>query len=77
MALMRQKRRNYHSYLLRLWRSSDDDGAPWQIMLENPHTGARHGFTGFRDLTVFLNQAIGRKRTAEGLDEGGAEHDER
>jgi hypothetical protein len=55
---MKQKQRNYHSYLLRLWCSGDENRAPWHIMLEKPHTGQRHSFAGFSDLFDFLSEVV-------------------
>jgi hypothetical protein len=67
---MKQPRANYHSYLLRLWRSGDAETAPWQIMLENPHTGERHTFTGLPGLLAFLREAIRQRPAATGVSEG-------
>lgn len=66
---MKQNQRNYHSYLLRLWRSSNEESAAWHIMLENPHTGERHGFTGFPNLTAFLSETIGQRPATAAADE--------
>jgi len=67
---MKQTRLNYHSYLLRLWRSSGNTNAFWHIMLENPHTGERHSFTSFAGLMAFLNTVVAQA-PAVGVDEGG------
>lgn len=48
---------NYHAYMLRLWRPSSD--APWRFMLEDAHTGERHGFASLADLHMFLGQQTG------------------
>jgi hypothetical protein len=67
---MKQMQSNYHSYLLRIWRSSSAADTPWQIMLENPHTGERHGFNNFAEMVVFLETAVSQT-TAPASDEGG------
>ena len=43
---------DYHSFLLRLWRT-DADG-PWQASLEDPVTGERTGFKSVRIMVAFL-----------------------
>ena len=52
---------DYVSFLLRLWRVSDEDKsqpgaekAVWRASLENPHTGQQKGFTGLDELFDFL-----------------------
>ncbi len=49
--------RNYHAYLLRLWRESEHD--PWRATLEDPHTGERLGFANLDRLLAYLNQRLG------------------
>jgi muconolactone delta-isomerase len=44
--------RQYHAYLLRLWRDSPQQ--PWYAMLENPRTGERHSFTSREEMFRFL-----------------------
>lgn len=48
----------YQSYLLRMWRSNSGENGRWTFMLENPHTGERHGFTSFEDLVVALQKKM-------------------
>ena len=45
---------DYQAYLLRLWREAAD--LSYRAMLENPHTGERHGFANLTQLIVFLQQ---------------------
>ena len=52
---------DYVSFLLRLWRVSDEGKsqpgakkAEWRASLENPHTGERKGFTDLDELFSFL-----------------------
>jgi len=57
-----QERRDYLSYLLRLWRVGGDGGTHckeevvWRASLESPHTGERIGFAGLDELFAFLRQ---------------------
>jgi hypothetical protein len=48
--------RNYHAYLIRLWRESDHD--PWRVTLEDVHTGERTGFAGLDRLLAHLRQKL-------------------
>ena len=50
---MMERPRNYISYLLRMWRSGQDE-ATWQASLESPLTGERQGFAGLEELWAFL-----------------------
>ena len=43
------ERRDYLSYLLRLWRVGKQK-AVWRASLESPHTGERIGFASLGDL---------------------------
>jgi hypothetical protein len=55
---MAKEQRDYHSYLLRLWRTTGLGGSTWHAMLENPHTGERHGFATLADLFTFLENKL-------------------
>ena len=43
----------YHSYLLRLWRSSQRN-AVWRASLESAQSGERHAFADLESLFAFL-----------------------
>lgn len=43
---------DYHSFLLRVWRTKDQNGFKWYLSLENPLT---HEINGFHDLRAFNN----------------------
>ena len=45
---------SYLSFLLRLWRVSNDGVPEWRASLEHPHTGERFGFANLVQLTEFL-----------------------
>jgi hypothetical protein len=55
-----EKRTDYLSYLLRLWRENDSEGAHgietavWRASLERPQAGERRGFANLADLFAFL-----------------------
>jgi len=42
----------YHSFLLRLWRESEQ--GPWRASLERVATGERYGFPDLASLMAFL-----------------------
>lgn len=45
---------DYQSYLLRLWRVSDDEGSTWRATLRSSRTGEQVGFGSLEDLFDFL-----------------------
>ena len=47
---------DYYSFLLRLWRTGENDGEIWRATLENAHTGERCGFTSLEELLAYLSQ---------------------
>lgn len=53
----------YHSYLLRCW--SEGPGI-WRFSVEDPHTGARRGFTTMAALVAFLDATLCAEGEAEG-----------
>jgi hypothetical protein len=57
---MMHKRPSYHSYLIQIWWSEKSGKASWQMMLVNPHTDERHGFTSLEELLSFLQQELAR-----------------
>jgi hypothetical protein len=56
-------RRDYLSYLLRVWRVEVKERTIWRASLECPHTGERLGFAGL--------EALCRHLRAETQQEGG------
>lgn len=47
----------YRAYLLRCWEERGQDPlrpSIWRFSLEEPHTGARHGFADLAQLVAFL-----------------------
>jgi hypothetical protein len=71
---MDKEQSDYLSYLLRLWRVSDEEKAVWRASLESPHTGERRGFANLAELSTFLEKETGhaaRGQTAPNADEKG------
>jgi hypothetical protein len=46
------KEKNYHAYLLRLWR--ENDNAPWRVTLQDSRTGEKIGFTDLKKFSDYL-----------------------
>ena len=51
-------KKNYHSFLLRLWRVQVDGKLVWRASLENPFTGERKGFANMRELVANLEPLV-------------------
>jgi hypothetical protein len=64
---MNKMQPEYLSYLLRLWRENDGEGANgvetalWRASVERPQAGERQGFASLEELFAFL-----RKETSSG-----------
>ena len=52
----RQEQRDYQSYLLRLWRESDEVGSVWRASLKSSRTGEKVGFGSLEELFDFLQK---------------------
>ena len=50
-------KREYFTYLLRLWR--EDRHSTWRALLENPNAEERIGFASLADLIAFLEDKTG------------------
>ena len=48
--------RQYHSYLLRIWR--EDPQSPWRIQLEDPNSRELFGFQTMQKLMQFLEEKM-------------------
>lgn len=48
------KPKRYHSYLLRMWQTSDGESCTWRASLEQPGTKERRGFASLDQLFDFL-----------------------
>jgi len=74
--LVRQRKRPYLAYLLRLWQVRDEGESGWRASVENAHTGDVQGFAGLADLFTFLEVEVGQiagDQPAPGLGEKGSD----
>jgi hypothetical protein len=55
---------DYLSYLLRLWRVSDDEEPAWRALLKSAHTGRQVGFGTLEELFEFLRMQADMPSTA-------------
>ncbi len=53
---MTDDKRDYHAYLLRLWRVNTGRATLWRASLEDSRTGERKGFADLRGLLAFLEE---------------------
>ena len=66
------KRRDYVSYLLRMWQDGSDEElssskkAAWGATLQSPHYGERLGFGSLDDLFDFLRGQAGSEPAKDG-----------
>jgi hypothetical protein len=68
----REPPRDYLSYLLRLWRSSDGKQDIWRTSLQRPGSDRREGFANLQELFDFLEIQTG-SRDERGLDKASEE----
>jgi hypothetical protein len=47
---------DYTSYLMRLWKTQEGDGAAWRITLEDTRTGCRWQFGSLEAMVAFLKR---------------------
>ena len=55
---MKSGRREYLSYLLRIWRTGSEEEAVWLASLTNPFTGEQLGFASLKELLAFLESQL-------------------
>jgi hypothetical protein len=65
-----RERRDYLSYLLRLWREGGEGRSVWRASLKSSHTGEEVGFGSLEELFEFLQREMG---TLPGADRSGQE----
>jgi hypothetical protein len=53
-----ERKKEYCSYLLRLWIDDVNGKQVWRISLENPFTGERRGFANLKDLCAYLKKKM-------------------
>jgi len=71
---MRERKRPYLAYLLRLWQVRDKGQIDWRASVENAHTGERLGFAHFDELIAFLRERTGMAPPEKGLVQGEHTH---
>ena len=49
----------YHSFLVRLWTSENNEDPTWLILLESSKTGEKQCFTNLKDLLDFFKNLMG------------------
>jgi hypothetical protein len=64
---VRDRKRRYLAYLLRLWQVQDEGGIGWRASVENAHTGEKVGFAHLDELVAFLRERTGLAPPAESL----------
>lgn len=52
------RKKKYHSYLLRLWMDDANGKRVWRVSLEDPFSGERRGFASLEDLCAYLEKKI-------------------
>ncbi len=57
---MKDRKRRYLAYLLRLWQVWDKGQTVWRASVENAHTGEQRGFAGLAELFAFLENESGQ-----------------
>ena len=73
---MRERKRPYLAYLLRLWQVRDDEGLTgWRASVDNAHTGERRGFAGLVELFDFLENEVVQGHPAPSTGEKGGDID--
>lgn len=74
---MRDRKRWYLAYLVRLWQVRDRGQSDWRASVENAHTGDRQGFAGLAELFTFLENEVGHQiagdQPAPGLSENASD----
>lgn len=66
---MEPEQPDYLSYLLRLWRVSDDEEPTWRALLKSSHTGRQVGFGSLEELFAFIREQAGLPPATGGRDE--------
>lgn len=58
--LVKDRKRRYLAYLLRLWQVRDKGQTDWRASIEHAHTGEKRGFAGLAELVAFLEHESGQ-----------------
>jgi hypothetical protein len=65
--LVRNRKRRYLAYLLRLWQVRNKEHIGWRASVEDAHTGEKVGFAHLDELVAFLRERTGLASPAESL----------
>jgi len=60
------KQTDYHSYMLRIWRTSNGEKSVWSASLERPGSNERLGFADLEALFRYLQDKTHTKQLATG-----------
>lgn len=74
---MRDRKRRYLAYLLRLWQVRDKGQVGWRASIENVHTGERRGFASPEELFAFLEARVSPVEPAPDRGEEGGDIDQK
>jgi len=66
---MTEKAPKHRSYLLRMWEEDSQIESPWRIVVVDPHTGERWGFTQPEHLLGFLKEQMDKDSTGSSTDQ--------
>ena len=66
MWVMEVEQPDYLSYLLRLWRVSDEEEPTWRGLLKSSRTGQQVGFGSLEELFCFIQEQAGMAPAACG-----------
>jgi len=64
---MKEKRKPYSAYLLRLWRTQEVRDA-WRVSLEDAETRELRGFASLEEVFAFLRREVERETSGEEKD---------
>ena len=67
---MAQKRPDYLSYMLRVWRAREGKRDIWRASLHSPQSGERMSFRTLEELFAFLRQQTGTVLDSDGNSAG-------
>lgn len=62
---------HYVAYLLRVWWSDSGEQRRFRASIEDPHTGARHGFGSLEELLAYLATPVDDRQDDDATSSGG------
>jgi len=73
VANVKNRREDYLSYLLRMWRTGGEKDGVWLASLTNPFTGEQLGFSSLKELLAFLQSRVDDEDREDAEEEGTSE----